>query len=187
MLEKRIFLLTVFTAALLTGCLSFKPKPMETLSVSGKAENEACEVYAMSMTREMLQGRFGKSGNPFVAPPMLVTPRYFYVFSVTFHAKQAVTVKTDRIELMAEGRRENPDGEEAVIRFWQANTNDDNTRELKGLAEKERIIRRNLCPENLSLQAGESYTGYIMFVLPDPAMNPEKMIIPAESPLIISF
>lgn len=169
------------------ACQSILPAKMEDLSVSGSAENEVCDVYVMSVDRDTLYERFGKTNNPFIAPPMLITPRYFYVFSVTVTAKQNVTVQTDRIELIAGGDREHPDGVEAVIRFWEANSPDDTPTDHKNILKKKGIMRKNLFPDSLSLIPGESYTGYIMFIHPNPSLNPGQMIIPAGSPLLITF
>ena len=141
----------------------------------------------MSVDKNTLYSRYGQSNNPFIAPPMLITPRYFHVFSLTVTARQAVTIRTDSIELFSGADRENPDGVEALIRFWHTNGGDETPTERKKLVQKEDMIRHNLLPSKLSLVAGESYTGYIIFISHDPSLNPEKMMVPAGSPLLITL
>lgn len=184
-------ILSMFGATVLvilaTGCASLLPQQQVVEKVSGNAENDVCEVYVMSVGRDTLYERFGKTNNPFIAPPMLITPRYFYVFSVTITARQDVTVRTDRIELIAGGEREHPDGVEAVVRFWKANSDNETPSEQRSTADRLQKIRQTLLPDTLNLVSGESYTGYIMFISSNPSLDPDKIIIPADSLLMITF
>ncbi len=176
-------LLSLFMLSI-TGCESlFKVKSEAKPTVqSQRIENQDAVIDLLYLDEATLVQLYGKRDNPFLPPPAIITPYTFYVFSMTVNAKADIYIPISSILMRMAGKNFRSATHESLTAFWQQVEEDYATSERKPDTSKyNELIRRHLIPGELLMDAGETYSGYIVFLGSIPSSGELKVTVPVVS------
>ena len=177
-----IYLLSIIL--LLSGCTSIFKKPgnVQPVAQSERVENQDVILTFVYMDKETLIQLHGRHDNPFLPPPAVITPYTFYTFSVTIQAKTDIYIPMSTSIMRFAGKNYKPSTHDSLNAFWKQVEEDYATAQNRpDTSNYQELIRRNLMPSDIVIDAGESYTGYVVFLGSMPSAGDMKITVPVVS------
>ena len=179
-----VFLMTSALLILLfiiTGCGSLKSKPpLSAEQAYQRIENEDVVLEFTFLDQDILTQRHGTKDNPFLPPPIVLTPYRFYVFNLTITAKQSISLSTGHFIMKIGSKNFRPSTRDSLKSLWKG-IEEDYASKKYDTRKKEEAIRRYLIPETFILYPGEHISGYCVFAGQLPLTDSLRITVPVNS------
>lgn len=175
------FFLLIPLILTLSGCESMKSKPpLKPQQESQTVENEDGVLEFTFLGEDFLTQVHGSRDNPFLPPPITLTPYRFYVFNVRITAKKDMSISLRHTLLRVGSKNFQASTRDSLLNMWKV-IDEDYAYKKYDSRKKEEAVKRHLLPEEFVLYASETISGYCVFAGQLPLSDKLRITIPVTS------
>lgn len=169
-----VILLVFFTSGCSTKRVSLqypKPEPV-TLSEKGMT------LTLNPLEESQLEERYGKRGNPFIAPPSALGFNQMRVFLFSIESMEDVLFVLKTIELRFGEKIKSPENAFHLINYWEGEAEKQGPGDYDP-ARMRRTIKQNVLPNDFTVKGGTQYEGLLIFQGRLPNHGNSTVVVPA--------
>ena len=141
------------------------------------------------LDKSQLEEQFGKRSNPFIPPPRALGFNSMRVFRFSIESMNDVLLVLNSIELQFGGKLKSPENAFHLINYWELEGEKADS-EQYDIARMRPKIKRNLLPNDLTVEGGSNYSGILVFQGRLPSHGRGTIVVPvfkAKGELIHDF